>query len=233
MNVGAVFSLEHVDFRDGDTIVLDDLTADIPDHGVTVIVGPSGSGKSSLLRLLNRLSVPTSGTIRYRGDDIAGLDPLRLRRQVAMVFQRPTTLGDTGIDDVRVADPCLSTEGAAALFERVHLDPALLDRETSALSGGEAQRLCIARALATDPGVLLADEPTSSLDHEHAEGLEALTCELARRAIPVIWVSHDREQVRRIANWALVLDDGHVIASGTPGELLNSGDRRVRNALGG
>lgn len=229
--MSSLFSLDHVSLRAGDTVVLDDITLELPDRGITVLVGRSGSGKSSMLRLLNRLSVPTHGTVSYRGSDVGGLDPQTLRRRVAMIFQRPTVLGDTALDDIRIADPELSEPAAAALCERVHLDPALLDRSTAVLSGGEAQRLCVARALATQPDVLLADEPTSALDHETTTGMESLARELAANGIPVVWVTHDRAQVRRIANHAVVLDRGQVIASGSPDALLDGDDSRVLRAL--
>jgi putative ABC transport system ATP-binding protein len=232
-SVPPAFELDHVSRRVGSTVVLDDVTVDLPDDGVTVIVGRSGSGKSSLLRLLNRLSVPTAGVVRFRGTDVATIDPRRLRRQVAMIFQRPTMLGDTGLDDLRVADPALDEEAAAMLCEQVHLDPPLLRRSTDALSGGEAQRLCIARALATEPAVLLADEATSSLDFEAGCGIETLARELAEGGTPVIWVTHDREQVRRTADRVVVIDAGRVVATGSVDELLRSDDRRIRNALGG
>jgi putative ABC transport system ATP-binding protein len=227
------FELEHVTRKVGETLVLDDVSLDIPDDGVTVIVGKSGSGKSSLLRLLDRLSVPTSGVVRFRGTDVATIDPRVLRRQVAMIFQRPTMLGQTAIEDLRIADPSIDETAAKRLFERVHLDPVILTRDTAALSGGEQQRLCIARALATDPEVLLADEPTSSLDFEAGCGIETLARELAEAGTPVVWVTHDREQVRRTADRVVVVDAGRVIATGAVDELLRSDDRRIRNALGG
>lgn len=228
-----MFHLEQVGLRASETIILESVGLDIPESGITVLVGPSGSGKSSLLRLLNRLSVPTEGTIRFDGTAIDGIDPRTLRRRVAMLFQRPTLLGSNGLEDLRVADTTLTEADAAALLERVHLNPALLHRETSALSGGEAQRLCTARALATHPDVVLADEPTSALDHEHAAGIEQLFRSLADDGMPVVWVTHDRQQVRRLADYAAVLDAGRLIAAGTPAELCTSDDPRVRSALGG
>ena len=114
-----------------------------------MVQGPSGSGKSTLLRLLNRLEVATSGSITFRGDDLMSLDPIELRRRVGMVFQRPTPFPGTVRDNLLAADPALDDEGIAALVGRVGLPVDLVDRDAMVLSGGEAQRMCMARTLAT------------------------------------------------------------------------------------
>src|SRR6187402_1816125 len=102
-----LFSFEHVGLQRGDTAVLVDVTGTVPDGGITVILGASGSGKSTLLRCCNRLDAPTSGTVRFRGDDVAALDPLAHRRRVAMVFQAPVTFPGTVADNLRTVRPDL------------------------------------------------------------------------------------------------------------------------------
>ncbi|HZP29755.1 MAG TPA: ATP-binding cassette domain-containing protein, partial [Acidimicrobiia bacterium] len=99
----------------------------VPGGRVVVLVGPSGAGKSTLLRLCNRLDVPSSGCVRYRGDDIATLDPLFLRRRVGMVFQRPTPFPGTVDENLRIAEPTLPADEAVAALERVGLDDGFLD----------------------------------------------------------------------------------------------------------
>ncbi len=121
--------------------VLEGVTTTIPACRVAVVAGASGSGKSSLLRLCNRLAVPTSGRVLYRTVDIAGIDPLALRRQVGMVFQRPTVFPGTVRDNLLVARAGLDDAEAAATLERVRLPSAFLDRVADTLSGGEAQRV--------------------------------------------------------------------------------------------
>lgn len=206
-----MFAFDAVTLVVGDTTVLDGIDADIAGSGVTAIVGRSGSGKSTLLRCCNRLEAPSSGTIRYRGTDLSTLDPLGHRRRVAMVFQRPTAFPGTVLDNLRVAVPGLEHGAGADLLDRVGLPPAMLDQVADSLSGGEAQRMTLARALATEPEVLLADECTSALDDEAKATLERLARSVADAGMPVVWVTHDRSQVDRIADAVLVLDAGRVV----------------------
>lgn len=215
MGSASLFSLDGVGLRIGDTTILHDVDVELPSSGISVLVGPSGSGKSTLLRLLNRLEVPTTGTVRFHGDDVLGLDPQRLRCRVGMVFQKPTVFDGTGFDNLAVADPSIDRSRASDLLDRVGLQPALLDREASDLSGGEAQRLCLARTLATGPEVILLDEPTSALDRESVHVIEHLARALVDDGIVQIWVSHDREQVQRLADWVIRMEDGTVAESGT------------------
>lgn len=192
--------------------ILKCVSLDVPEGRVTVLTGPSGSGKTTLLRLCNRLEVPTTGRLLFRGVDIATVDPLVLRRQVGMVFQRPTLFAGTVRDNLRVARPDTDARYGQAL-ERVGLRPDVLDQQGETLSGGEAQRACLARTLLTDPEVLLMDEPTSSLDAAATRVLEQLTRALVQDGLTVLWVSHDLDQVRRIADQAVVLVDGRIAST--------------------
>lgn len=186
----------------------------VADHRITVLTGPSGAGKSTLLRLCNRLEVPTSGVVRYRGDDLAALDPLAHRRRVGMVFQRPTPFPGTVRDNLLVARPDGDDRCFAAVLERAGLDPSFLDRRADDLSGGELQRMCLARTLATDPEVLLLDEPTSALDPAATRVLEDLARSLADDGVPMVWVSHDEGQAGRIADAVVRLAGGQVVDGG-------------------
>jgi putative ABC transport system ATP-binding protein len=217
--VAALFELDAVVVRDGATTILDGVSVTLPDAGVTVLAGPSGSGKSTLLRLCNRLEAPTAGRVRYRGTDVAELDPLDLRRRVGMVFQRPTPFPGTVRHNLEVARPELDTAACRAALTRVHLDDALLDRDVDTLSGGEAQRACLARTLVTDPDVVLMDEPTSSLDERASRALERLARELADDGVPIVWVTHDLAQLRRVADHVVVLDHGVVVAAGPSSDV--------------
>lgn len=209
-----LFTFDHVAVSVGGEAVLADVTAEIPDAGVTVVVGPSGAGKSTLLRLCNRLEAPTAGRVLFRGDDVAGLDPLTLRRRVGMVFQRPAVFPGTVRDNLRVADPAADDERLRALLTRADLDTRFLERDADSLSGGEAQRMCLARALAADPSVLLMDEPTSSLDEGARGVLEDLARRLVAEGVPMVWVTHDLGQAARLAGWRVEMREGRVVSCG-------------------
>jgi ABC-type iron transport system FetAB ATPase subunit len=219
----ALFAFESVSVGPPDARRLDGLDAELPDGGLTVIAGPSGAGKSTLLRLCNRLEVPSAGSVRHRGADVAERDPLELRREVAMVFQRPVTFAGTVRDNLHEADGALDDEAAAALLERAGLPASFLGRDAGELSGGEAQRACLARALATQPRVLLMDEPTSSLDDNAAGVLERLARQLVDGGTPVVWVTHSREQLHRLADHVLLLAAGRVERAGRAREVLADG----------
>ena len=220
-----LFAFESVSVGPSGARRLDGLDAELPAAGLTVIAGPSGSGKSTLLRLCNRLEVPSAGVVRHRGADITQRDPLELRREVAMVFQRPVTFAGTVLDNLREADRGCDEARGAELLERAGLDASFLARDAAELSGGEAQRACLARALATDPQVLLMDEPTSSLDAKATAVLERLARQLVDDGTPVVWVTHADEQLRRLADHVLLIDDGRLDRSGTAEEVLDGGER--------
>ncbi|MEA2195415.1 MAG: UDP-glucose/iron transport system ATP-binding protein [Solirubrobacteraceae bacterium] len=216
----ALFEFESVSVGPPEARRLDGLDARLPDGGLTVVAGPSGSGKSTLLRLCNRLEVPSEGTVRCRGEDVTQRDPLLLRREVAMVFQRPVTFAGTVLDNLREADPACDEARGAALLERAGLAASFLARDASELSGGEAQRAVLARALATDPHGMLMDEPPSALDAKATAVLEALARQLVEDGTPVIWVSHSEEQLRRLADFVLLLADGRADRSGSRQAVL-------------
>lgn len=192
----------------------------LPRTGITAIVGPSGAGKSTLLRLCNRLEVPSAGRVLLDGVDLADLDPLALRRRVGLVFQRPVVFGGTVRDNLRVAVADLADEMAAAVLGSLGLSPELLDRSAGELSGGEAQRLCLARTLVTEPEVLLLDEPTSAVDPERRAEVERLARRAADRGVMVVWVTHDLPQARRCADRTVVLDGGRVCGADDAGRYL-------------
>ena len=228
----ASFELRDVVAGPPDSPILRGVSLQIPCEGITAFAGPSGAGKSTLLRLLNRLDDPLSGAIRWEGRSLPEWDPRVLRRRVAMVFQQPPRFDGTVLDNLRVAIPGLDRGGAASAIERVGLPSPLLDREATDLSGGEAQRMCIARALLTEPAVLLADEPTSSLDGAARRTIEDLALAIAGTGVAIVWVTHDVEQLRRLGDHVIVLVGGGVAASGHLHELDAHDDPTVRELVG-
>ncbi|HQF94844.1 MAG TPA: ATP-binding cassette domain-containing protein [Microthrixaceae bacterium] len=207
-----LFAFDDVGLEVDGAVILDAITVELPADGVVVVAGASGSGKSSLLRLCNRLVAPSTGTVRFRGDDVAALDVRRLRRRVGMVFQRPTPFPGTVHENLRVAEPSLDEDGAIALLASVGLPAEFVEREALTLSGGEAQRMCTARTLATRPEAVLMDEPTSALDEDNARGVEELARSLVGAGVSIVWVTHDRAQIDRIADVVIRLDGGRIVS---------------------
>jgi putative ABC transport system ATP-binding protein len=209
---------------------LEAVSLDLDLDGVTAILGPSGAGKSTLLRLCNRLEVPTAGRVLLDGEDLACMDPLGLRRRVGMVFQQPATFAGNVLDNLRVARPSLTADdlgGSSSVLRRVGLDPGVGDRRADELSGGEAQRMCMARTLLTEPEIVLMDEPTSSLDPDNRRLVEDLTLELASSGIGVLWVTHDLAQAQRLAADVVVLVDGRVASEAETAAFVGAHERDV------
>jgi putative ABC transport system ATP-binding protein len=209
------FTFEQVTVRRAGRQILDEITARIPAAGITVVAGPSGAGKTTLLRLCNRLEIPDQGVVSYHGQPLDDLDPLVLRRRVGMVFQRPTPFPGTVADNLAVAHPTAGAGELTTALARVALDPALLTQEARTLSGGELQRMCLARTLVTQPETLLLDEPTSALDEQPKRVFETTARDLATQGITLIWVTHDAAQAHRVADRIYHLRDGHLITAPT------------------
>jgi putative ABC transport system ATP-binding protein len=204
-----LFELEDVTATRAGRVVFEGLRADLAE-GATGIVGPSGMGKSTLLRLLNRLADPTAGTIRYRGRDLREYDVLKLRREVGLVPQLPALLEGTVADNV-LYGPRLAKQDAdvAGNLRLAGLDPAFEPRRADALSVGEQQRVMLARTLALQPSVLLLDEPTSALDDTTKAAIEGTLRDLRERlGLSFVLVTHDLDQAARLADRVLVLESG-------------------------
>jgi putative ABC transport system ATP-binding protein len=186
------FELRDVRVDGDDGPILEGFSARIPPEGLTAVVGPSGSGKSTLLRLLNRLDDPDGGEILFDGRDVRSYDVLELRRRVQHVGQVPVTFPGTVAANVG--------GGWEELLPRVHLDPVLATRSADVLSVGQAQRMCLARALARGPDCLLLDEPTSALDGASKAEVERLVRSLADDGLTVVLVTHEVRQARELAD---------------------------------
>jgi len=216
-----LFELERVSLRRGGEPVLSDLSAWIPE-GVSAVVGPSGSGKSTLLRLLDRLSDPDSGTVRFRGRDTREIDPLELRREVALVPQLPALLDGTVAANLDFAANLGAIDADHdRLLRLAGLDPSFAERDVGRLSVGEQQRAMIARSLAGGPEVLLLDEPTSALDEEARDSIERTVADLRRSVgASIVIVTHDPAQARRLAKWVVRIEAGRLVHQGDVTEVL-------------
>ncbi len=199
--------LDSVSLQMGATTILDDLSLSIKPGAPTLIVGPNGSGKTSLLRLLMGLAAPTIGRVSWGGRT----ESKPVRR--AFLFQRPVMLRRTAAANVAYALAQAGTPRneravrVAALLERVGLFD-LAQRPARKLSGGEQQRLALARALARDPEILLLDEPTASLDPAATRAVEQIVLMAAQSGIKIVMASHDLGQVRRLAGEVMFMVRG-------------------------
>ncbi|MDP7707514.1 ATP-binding cassette domain-containing protein [Mycobacterium sp. TY815] len=203
----------------GTAPLLAEISANIPAGFCTAVIGASGAGKSTLLRLLNRLAEPTTGRIMLDGVPLADMDVLALRRRVGLVAQTPVLLTGRVLEEVRVGRQGLSEAKVAELLGRVGLGPKFIARATGELSGGEVQRVCLARALAVEPETLLLDEPTSALDSASAEIIGALVNDFVREGGSVVLVSHDHGLIDSVAAQVLLLEDGRLVACARPGGI--------------
>jgi ABC-type iron transport system FetAB ATPase subunit len=175
---------------------------------VVALVGPSGTGKSSLLRSLVRLDEPAAGAVLVDGEDAGELPPTALRRQVGYVAQHPVMLPGSVRDNLAYGLPALDPGRAAECLAAAGLPAAFLDRPAAELSGGEAARVAIARALARDPIALLLDEPTAALDAETAAATAELVRSLAARELAILVVTHDAAWADAVSTRTLTLDRG-------------------------
>jgi tungstate transport system ATP-binding protein len=203
--------LDRVCFEAGGCRLIDDISLSIGSGVRTVLLGPNGAGKSLLLRLCHGLIRPTSGTIRWAERDAAAL-----RRSQTFVFQRPVLLRRSAAANIAYAlavngVPRREREGrVAAALEEVGLT-RLAERPARVLSGGEQQRLALARAWALEPCVLFLDEPTANLDPAASRTIEAVISDMHRRGVKVIMTTHDLGQAKRHADEVVFLHKGRLV----------------------
>jgi phosphate transport system ATP-binding protein len=231
-----VLRTENLTLSFGPRAILTDINVEVQRGAITALIGPTGSGKTTLLRTFNRMNDKVS-TYGHRGDVLldgrsiwhAGVDMMALRRKVGMLFQRPNPFPMSIMDNVVAgakAHRLASKAGLRAIAEQrlteVGLWSAVSDRLKDSpfrLSGGQQQLLCLARALAISPDVLLLDEPTSSLDPVATESIEALIGTLTPH-ITVVIVTHNLAQARRIADRTIFLNAGRLVETGSTEQLF-------------
>ena len=212
--------LDDVSLQAGVTTILNRLSLTITTGAPTLIVGPNGAGKTTLLRLCMGLAAPSTGRVTWGGRP----DRTPLRR--AILFQRPAMLRRTTAANVAYALAQASTprqqraQRVTALLDRVGLSD-LAQRPARRLSGGEQQRLALARALARDPEILLLDEPTANLDPAATRSVEEIVLMAAQSGIKIVMASHDLGQVRRLAGDVVFLVRGALCEQGKAGDFLD------------
>ena len=236
-----MIELERLTKRYGDQAVVDDLSLSVGEGELLAVLGGSGSGKTTTLKMINRLIEPSSGAVRVNGDDVSGLPPHELRRRIGYAFQQvglfphmsvaenvavtPTLLGWSESDIRRRVDE---------LLELVELDPAeVRDRRPDQLSGGQQQRVGVARALAAAPRVMLLDEPFGALDPLTRQRLQESFVRIRRRlAVTAVFVTHDMVEAFVLGDRIAVMREGRLVQIGSPAALMQSpADGYVRQLL--
>jgi len=215
----SLFSLEDVCFDIEGKVILSKINVAIDTSGITGIIGPSGSGKSTFLRLLNKLISPTQGIVKFKGSDIADMKSQELRKEIGMVLQRPFLFKGTVKSNLLYGPKIWTIDyldsELVKLLDTVSLEADFLERDIEGLSGGEQQRVSLARSLANQPIVLLLDEPTTALDIVSEEIIENTLKQLASEGIKIIIVTHSLEQTKRLTEQLLFLKEGLMIEKTT------------------
>jgi len=225
-NSTVVLRAEHLGRTVHDKILIQDANFELQRGEVLAITGPSGSGKTSLLRLLNRLDEPTSGTVFVEGVDYRHIEPRELRRKLGMVTQRPYLFPGSVADNLRFGPAQRGETLPPQTIEELLAQVGLKDyagRDVANLSGGEAQRVSVARTLANSPLALLLDEPTSALDDTAKLEVESAIQKVVRgQGLTCEMVTHDVAQAVRLASRALVVESGRIVRAGPVGEVLRA-----------
>ena len=246
-NVNAI-TVKDLNLWYGQTRALKNITMDIPEKSITALIGPSGCGKSTFLRTLNRMNdlipgVKITGEVRFRGENIFSADVNDLRRHVGMVFQKPNPFPMSIYDNVAYGPRNHGVRNRAQLDEKV--EKALraaaiwdevkdrLKKNALGMSGGQQQRLCIARALAVEPDVLLMDEPTSALDPISTARIEDLCAEL-KENYTIVMVTHNMQQALRISDRTAFFLLGDLVEYDSTETMFSQpGDKRTEDYITG
>jgi ABC-type methionine transport system ATPase subunit len=234
---GNCFELAEVTQTRGNRTVLDRLTVNLPDGELIALIGPSGAGKTSLLRLLNRLDDPVSGEVRFRGNSLREYPVRSIRRRVGFVFQTATMFPGTVADNLLTAHSLgrnrkesMAAGRTLEVLRLVELDTDYAPRIAGDLSGGEKQRVALARALITAPEVLLLDEPTSALDPEVADRLIHTLSRLRNETqLTIVMVTHRLSEARAASTYTVMLEAGRLIEQGPTAQMIaNPAHERTR-----
>ena len=221
MNKSAIFKLENVGFSVDGLNILNDISLEIENTDFMVLLGPSGSGKSTLLRMLNCLNSPTSGNLYFYGKLLAEYDIAALRKKVGMVFQSPTMINGTVKENLILTQlwednsQAIEEGELITILDKVGLDSTFLTKDALSLSGGEQQRIALARVLLNKPKVLLLDEPTANLDPQLANKIIKLIYKLYKEFdLTVVLISHNYGIIKQFAQRVVFLIDGQIEEEG-------------------
>lgn len=228
---------KNVEYEINNSKILKEINGVFIQGKLTSIIGPSGAGKSTLLTLINLLKSATKGEIVISGKTIDSYDPMELRRKVQLVSQEATMIKGTVKDNLELPlilqNKNMTDEEAEQYLENVDLSTSFLNKNSKELSGGEKQKLSLARALVNKPSVILLDEVTSALDRNSKQAIELLLQKIKREHnVTMIWITHDINQALRMSDYVWVMKNGEVVETNTVEEIENSKNTDVKSVIG-
>lgn len=224
--------LEHVSYSDRDVPIIKDVTGSFYKGRITTLVGPSGAGKTTLFRLCNGLISPSSGEIYIHNQKIESYNPTDLRKKVGIALQSATMVSGTVWENLSLPLTLqkkeLGKDRAIELLKLVGLEKEFLERHVKDLSGGQRQKVSIARTFVNKPDILLLDEITSSLDRVSQQEIEELIVRINQNYhTTIIWITHSLEQALSIGDDSWVMMSGEVVETGSSEFLRSPKDERV------
>ena len=238
-HIQSAIEFKNVSYSIDNIKILKNITGSIPKGKITTLVGPSGSGKTSLLKLCNGLASPTGGDIFINDKAIDSYDPIELRRLVGIALQNAPMIKGSVFENlslpIKLQGEELSEEEAIDFLKRVGLEKQFLHHKSDDLSGGQKQKVSIARTLINRSNILLLDEITSALDKTSVKEIEELILHINNHYdVTIIWITHNLEQAKRIGDYAWVMMNGELIETGTSDLLNNPKNELVRQfVIGG
>lgn len=238
MTLLPAITFQDVSFEANDTLILKNISGNIYKGKITTLIGPSGAGKTTLLKMCNGLISPTSGTILINDVNINSYEPTTLRRHVGIALQSAPILRQSVFENLALPRTLqqqkLSRDEALSSLEAVGLEASFLDRDGAELSGGQKQKLSIARTLINKSSILLLDEITSALDPSSTREIEELILKINKQyGTTIIWITHNFEQARRLSHYTWLLKDGALIESGDCRTLFRNNALSVQQFLHG
>ena len=205
--------IENLNLEIGTVKILKDISFTVQKKEIIALLGPSGSGKSSLLKSINMLNTPSCGQIKYHNNDIQEISPMALRKKIGYVLQKPTLFGNDVMENLKY--PCELHQKVFDInlvefyLKKVNLKPDILEKKPNELSGGEQQRISLVRTLLLEPEIILLDEVTSALDEDNTLLIEELIkYENENNELTVIFISHNNEQAKRLAQKVIYMEEG-------------------------
>ena len=208
-----ILKIENLNLEIGNMKILKDISFTVQKKEIIALLGPSGSGKSSLLKSINMLNTPSCGQIKYHNNDIQEISPMALRKKIGYVLQKPTLFGNDVMENLKY--PCELHQKVFDInlvefyLKKVNLKPDILEKKPNELSGGEQQRISLVRTLLLEPEIILLDEVTSALDEDNTLLIEELIkYENENNELTVIFISHNNEQAKRLAQKVIYMEEG-------------------------